>query len=130
MDQAKGGVNDELAKLLELKNSIILSKNYVDEINSYGYGKIREVDNIKLVDYLNLIKKKLKTDYLIVYGDTNKKISKVAVCGGNSSDFIFDAGHYHTEKIILAIIKAHLIQGTKEMYIDIWDKPSPDYMIY
>ena len=161
LDQAEGGVNDELAQLLGLKKSRILKETYVNEINSYGYGKIGDVDNIDLVDYLDFIKKKLKTDHLIVYGDINKRINKVAVCGGSGSDFIYNAhkeesciyitgdikyhdaqladelgltlidpGHYHTEKIILPVIKDYLIEGNNELYIEIWDKPSPDYMIY
>ena len=161
LDQAEGGVNHELAGLLGLKNTRTLKETYVNEINSYGYGKIGDVDNIDLVDYLDIIKKKLKTDYLIVYGDINKRISKVAVCGGSWSDFIYNAhkekscvyitgdvkyheaqlavqlgltlidpGHYHTEKIILPIIKDYLIEGNKELYIEIWDQPSPNYIIY
>ena len=161
LDQAKGGVNDELAKILGLKNPEILKENHVDEINSYGYGKIGDVDDINLIDYLDLIKKRLNIDHLIVYGDLNKKLNKVAVCGGSGSDFIYDAykkdccmyitgdikyhdaqladelgltlvdaGHYHTEKIILPIIKDYLIEGNNELVIEVWDKPSPNCIIY
>ena len=43
---------------------------------------------------------------------------------------LVDAGHYHTEKVILPIIKDYLIDGSNELYIEIWDKPSPNYVIY
>ena len=161
LDQAEGGVNDELAKLLGLKNTRILRKNHENEINSYGYGKIGDIDDINILDYLDFIKKALKTDNLVVYGDMNKKVNKIAVCGGSGSDFIYDAykenscvyitgdikyhdaqladelgltlvdaGHYHTEKIILPVIKDYLLDGSNEFYIEIWDKPSPNYAIY
>lgn len=161
LDQAEGGVNDVLAQLLGLENCKILKENHIEEINSYGYGKIGDVDSVNLVEYLDFIKKKLKIDKLIVYGDFDKKISRVAVCGGSGSGFINDAyrknaciyitgdikyhdaqladelglilidpGHYHTEKIILPVIKEYLLEGNNELYIEIWDKPSPEYKIY
>ena len=161
LDQAKGGVNDELAKLLGLKNSKILSENHFKEINSYGYGKVGDIDNVNLEEYLDFVKKKLKINNLIVYGDLNKKISRVAVCGGSGSSFIDDAyrenaciyitgdikyhdaqladqlgltlidpGHYHTEKVILPVVKEYMLEKSDELYIEVWDKPSPEYRIY
>ena len=161
LDQVKGGVNDELAQLLGLKNSKILKENHVKEINSYGYGKVGDIDNVNLVEYLDFVKKKLKIDNLIVYGDLNKKISRVAVCGGSGSSFIDDAyrenaciyitgdikyhdaqladqlgltlidpGHYHTEKVILTVVKEYMLEKSDELYIEVWDKPSPEYKIY
>lgn len=161
LDQAEGGVNDELAKLLGLKNSQILKVNDENDIGLYGYGKIGDIDEIELLDYLEIIKRKLTTDYLTVYGDVNRKINRVAVCGGSGSSFIYDAykegactyvtgdikyheaqlghelgltiidaGHYHSEKIILPIIKDYLNKKNPNLQIEIWDKPSPIYGIY
>lgn len=161
LDQAKGGVNDELGKLLGLKTSEVLRINDKDEIKSYGYGKIGYIEDTRLLDYLEVIKKKLDTNHLIVYGETNRIIKKIAVCGGSGSSFIedayekgaclyitgdikyheaqlanelglslVDAGHYHTEKIILPVIKKYLNGKNANLYIEIWDKSSPTYDIY
>lgn len=161
LDQAEGGVNDELGKLLGLKNPHILRENHGNETNPYGYGKIGDIESIKLLDYLDIIKKNLQLEDLIVYGNIDRKVNRVAVCGGSGSEFIYDAyekgaciyitgdvkyhdaqlgdelgltiidaGHYHTEKIILPIIKKYLNKNNSNLYIEIWDKPSPDYKIY
>lgn len=161
LDQAEDGVNDELAKLLGLNNSNILCPNHENETKSYGYGKIGDIEDIKLLDYLEIIKEKLGTDHLIVYGNIDRKINRIAVCGGSGSEFIYnaykngaciyitgdikyhdaqlayelgltiiDAGHYHTEKIILPIIKDYLNKNCNNFHIEIWDKPSPEYRIY
>lgn len=111
---------------------------------SYGYGRVGELDEVSLFDYLDTIKENLDTRNLIVYGDTHKKIRKAAVCGGSGADFIFDAykngadvyitgdvkyhdaqlaadlgmtiidpGHYHTEKVVLPVIKSYLEKELK-----------------
>lgn len=161
LDQAEGGINHELGRLLGLKNSETLRPNDLNETDIYGYGKIGDIEDIDLLDYLEEIKKNLKRDYVTVYGDVKKKINRVAVCGGSGADFIYDAykkgaciyisgdikyhdaqlgyelgltiidaGHYDTEKIILPIIKDYLKKKDNKFYIEIWDKPSPNYKIY
>ncbi len=161
LDQARGGVNDELGKLLGLKNSEILRPNEDIEISSYGYGKIGDIEEIDLLEYLKTIKTSLDTKHLIVYGEANRKIKRVAVCGGSGSGFIedayekgaslyitgdikyhdaqlahglgmtlIDAGHYHTEKIILPIIKEYLNNNIEKLHMEIWNKSSPLYDIY
>lgn len=159
LDRANNGVNDELAKLLELKNPQVL---VTEEYDDYGYGRVGDVKEQNLKDYLNLIKKRLNTDFLIVYGETDILVKRVAVCGGSGSDFIYDAykkgasiyvtgdikyhdaqygtglgitiidaGHYSTEKVILPVIKEYLEKNIAEdIYIEIWEEPSPPYNIF
>lgn len=44
---------------------------------------------------------------------------------------IIDAGHYNTEKVILPVIKEYLDKETDgNLYIEVWEKPSPPYKIY
>ena len=43
---------------------------------------------------------------------------------------IVDAGHYHTEKIILPIVKEYLEKNIEDVYIEIWKEPSPPYGIF
>jgi len=159
LDRADNGVNDELARLLEIKNPQVLE---LFEENDFGYGRVGDIEEKSLKDYLTLIKKRLNTDFLLVYGDMGRTVKRVALCGGSGSEFIYDAykkdaciyitgdikyhdaqygtelgltivdaGHFHTEKIILPKIKEYLENNMEEdIYIEIWNEPSPSYSIY
>lgn len=165
LDLAIGGVNDALARVLDIKNPIPLSKT-LDEEGRFGYGRVGDIDKILLKDYLDKIKEKLDISNLIVHGDIDKKIKRVAVCGGSGSSFIYDAynknadiyitgdikyhdgqlahelglvvvdaGHFHTEKIVLPIIKDYLVKKlnkklNKKLDIKVITNPSIPYLIY
>ncbi|MCF6466546.1 Nif3-like dinuclear metal center hexameric protein [Clostridium sp. Cult2] len=128
----------------------------------YGYGRIGKIKETSLLNYLDIIKERLKVENIIVYGNHNKSVSKVAICGGSGSSFIYDAyvkgadifitgdvkyheaqyanelgltiidaGHYHTEKVILPRIKKYLEDNMIEKAeIIIYDESSPPYEIY
>lgn len=162
LDQAEDGINHELAKLIGLSNPIPLKLNNLDTQSPYGYGKVGDIEEVELVDYIKEIKEKLNIDFLTVYGNQNRKINRVAICGGSGADFIYeaykenacvyitgdikyhdaqlgtelgltiiDAGHYHTEKVILPVIKEYLEKAINfNLYIEIWEKPSPLFKIY
>lgn len=160
LDRAEGGVSEELGRILGLKNMTSLSQ--VEE-GQAAYGKVGEIETIELMKYVDFVKEKLYIDYLTIYGERDRKIKRVALCGGSGSDFIhdayisgadvyitgdikyheaqlvdeykitlIDAGHFHTEKVILAKIKEYLKENLdhKDLIIDICDKASPDYCIY
>lgn len=161
LDLADGGVNDELASVLGLNNIKPLNEIAIDE-KIYGYGRVGTVEEIETILFLNQLKKNLSVEDIRVYGNIDKKISKIAVCGGSGGDFIFDAfrmgaevyitgdikyheaqmalqlgliivdaGHYHTEKIILPKIKDVILNGTKEsMEIEIIQNTTVSYKIY
>ncbi len=158
LDRANNGVNDELAKLLGLRDPQTLE---MGEDEDYGYGRVGDIEEQSLKDYLTFIKKRLDTEFLIVYGDMDRTVKRVALCGGSGSGFIYDAykkeaciyitgdikyhdaqygtelgltivdaGHYHTEKIILPIVKEYLEKNIEDVYIEIWKEPSPSYGIF
>lgn len=159
LDQAENGVSHELGRLMGLKGTEILY--FTDLDKKYGYGEVGDIEAIDLTLYIEKIKKGLSTKYVTVYGDIDKKVNRVAVCGGAGADFIYDAyksgadiyitgdikyheaqlgveygltivdpGHYHTEKIILPVIKEYLERNLSDLVVDIWDNPSPMYHIY
>lgn len=159
LDQVENGVSHELGKRLGLKESEVL--RYTDLEKKYGYGRVGNIEKIDLIDYIKKIKLSLNTENLIVYGNINKEVKKVAVCGGAGADFIYDAyksgadifitgdikyheaqfavehgltivdpGHYHTEKVILPVVKEYLKEKLNKLSIDIWEKSSPPYGIY
>ncbi|NLW40258.1 MAG: Nif3-like dinuclear metal center hexameric protein [Tissierellia bacterium] len=129
---------------------------------SYGYGRIGHIKEMALMDYLDMVKRSLQLDRLIVYGKQDIKVKKVAVCGGSGSSFIYhaykkgadvyitgdikyhdaqyanelgltlvDAGHYHTEKVILPVIKNYLEKRLEnQVAIYLFEKSSPPYLIY
>lgn len=159
LDRAEGGVSHQLGKLLGLKEGKPLHLNFE---KSFGYGRVGDIEEISLNDYIKVIKEQLDTENVIVYGNQEKLIKRIAVCGGSGAEFIYDAyrenadiyitgdikyheaqmadelgltiidaGHYHTEKIILPVIKTYLESKSKEsLYIEIYNNPSPFYKIY
>lgn len=121
LDQATGGVNDQLAKLLGLKDPIPLnSQSLLDNIN-YGYGNVGEIEETSLEEYIKIIKEKLNADYLVVYGETNKSVKKVALCGGSGSEFIYDAYMSNACIYITGDIKYHDAQLGNELGLTIID---------
>lgn len=172
LDLTTDGVNDALANILTIKNTEPLkivhkeTENDIYLLNNsetiYGYGRIGEIKKMPLLNFLDNVKERLKTDYLTVYGDLDKEIKRVAVCGGSGSSFIYDAyskgadiyitgdikyheaqyanelgltivdaGHYHTEKVVLPVIKKHIEENTQDsISIELYNKSSPSYIVY
>ena len=102
LDIGKGGVNDNLAKLLELKDISNLDTNNENPMARFGY-----TDEITAYDFSKFVKEKLNCKGLILYGDKNKKIKKVALCGGAGSDFISDAIKKDCDLIVTSDVKYH-----------------------
>lgn len=111
LDLVEGGINDILAELLHLKNTVPIKKVFLDTLNNsgmeYGYGRIGDIDEISLEELIDKIKTKLDIDYLKVYGDTSQLIKKLAICGGAGSDFILDAKEKGAQVYITGDIKYH-----------------------
>lgn len=131
LDLAIGGVNHALAQVLGIKDTESLNIVYKEEVNNvnskknqgitYGYGRIGVVDEILLLDYLDMIKERLDVEDLIVYGDVNKNIKKVAVCGGSGSSFIHDAFLKGADIYITGDVKYHEAQFADELGLIIID---------
>lgn len=102
LDIGKGGVNDNLAKLLELRDISNLDTNNENSMARFGY-----TDEITAYDFSKFVKEKLNCKGLILYGDKDKKIEKVALCGGAGSDFINDAIKKGCDLIVTSDVKYH-----------------------
>lgn len=161
LDLANGGINDELAKVLGIRNIRPLSDVIIDG-ELYGYGRIGEIDINESLTFLEHIKTSLSTKDIRVYGDINKEINTIAVCGGSGTDFIkdaynkgadmyitgdvkyhdaqlalqlgliiVDAGHFHTEKIILPRLKSILLDEVYDIVeVEVNMNTSVSYKIY
>lgn len=159
LDQAKNGVSHELAKVLGLNNIEVLHHTDLDKKYGYGcVGNIEEInlidyilkiktnlDTNTLIVYGDI---KRKINKVAVCGgagadfiyDAYKSGADIYITGdikyheaqlGVEYDLtIVDSGHFHTEKIILPVIKKYLKRNLPELVIDIWNEPSPRYHIY
>ncbi|AFS78807.1 NIF3-like protein [Gottschalkia acidurici 9a] len=89
---------------------------------SYGYGRVGKLDkNIALNDFGRIVKEKLDCETVRVYGDLNREIKKVALCGGSGGSFIKDAHRSNADVYITGDIKYHDAQLASELGISIID---------
>lgn len=127
LDIGKGGVNDNLAKLLELRDISNLDTNNENPMARFGY-----IDEKTAYDFSKFVKEKLNCKGLILYGDKDKKIKKVALCGGAGSDFINDAIKKCCDLIVTSDVKYHeAIDNCKKINIvDPGHFASENHIIY
>ncbi|MTI49431.1 Nif3-like dinuclear metal center hexameric protein [Sporosalibacterium faouarense] len=88
----------------------------------HGHGRIGNLENpITLLEFANEVKKKLDCREVRAYGDTNRIISKVAVCGGSGSDFIVEAAKHKADVYLTGDIKYHDAQLASELGLALID---------
>lgn len=106
MDCAKGGINDVLAEKIGLKEVEIIEKS---EIEGCGLGRIGNLTNeITLKEMCEKVKENLKTPFVRVCGDLERKINRVAVGGGACDDLIPDALSMGADVMVTADMKYHI----------------------
>ncbi len=115
LDLADNGVSHALANKLKLFNTKSLKLIYSNDENEYGYGRIGEINGLSKMELISLVKNELDTDKIIIYGDIEKNVNKIAVCGGSGSDFILDAHIQGAEVYITGDIKYHDAQLANEL---------------
>ena len=102
LDIAEGGVNDNLAKILGLEDVKSLEKG--KELGLGRYGEIRKIGGS---EYLRFVKDKLEAENIIAYGNIDKEIERVALCGGAGSSLIEDAIELSCDLIVTGDVKYH-----------------------
>lgn len=106
MDSAPTGVNTLFAKKLNLQNVTILAP--AETTPEVGLGRVGDlVEPMKAKDFLLWVKEVLGVSMLRYFGDDDKKIRRVAVCGGGGSSFIRDAINAGADAYISGDIKYH-----------------------
>jgi dinuclear metal center YbgI/SA1388 family protein len=87
-----------------------------------GLGRVGKLEHpLNGINFLQLVKDTFSLKYLRYYGDTERKISRVAVCGGSGSSFITNAIAANADAYITGDVKYHdfhLADG-KMLIIDI-----------
>jgi len=113
LDSAPGGINDGLARLLELKEVRVMSRIAYRTPGSKdhfaGLGRIGTLKTtIPLKRYILILKDKFNINHIrLTKFEGNPSISKVAVCGGSGSDLIEEALNHNADLFITGDLKYH-----------------------
>lgn len=156
LDIAEGGVNDTLAKALDLEEISSLAHEEYEYVRK---GKLKEPVN--LIKFANSIKKRLGVNVLKIIGKEDRIISQVAVSSGAYSSIAevvaaegidavvtgdlkyhdaleishlglcaIDAGHFGTENIVLPVMQNYLLEKLGKDCNVLLSKKSEDIFKY
>ncbi len=109
-DIAQGGVNDCLAKVLNLQN-----------VEVFGVEKMARKGNltnqITLKEFINLLHNKLPQfkGSIQVSGKLNSKVSKIGLCGGSGSSLLEEVRKEHVDVFVTADLKHHAVSDNENM---------------
>ncbi|MGX7111441.1 Nif3-like dinuclear metal center hexameric protein [Gemella cuniculi] len=88
LDSAEYGLNDFLAKKLELENIRVLFEHEFD--NRSGLGRIGDFKNNKTLDeFIQYLKEKFSLETVSAVIGNDKQIKTVAILGGSGADFMY-----------------------------------------
>ena len=108
LDNSYLGVSKWLAEKIGLRNLEILEPMNVDDDIVTGGGMVGELENeLDERDFLALVKKNLNAKALRHSDFLNKKIKKVAVCGGSGFFLLDNAKRCKADAYVTADIKYH-----------------------
>lgn len=112
LDAAVGGVNDALAKALELENIAPLAENDGGDFPPMGRtGTLKRPMSDR--DFAIFVAEKLSTKAKTVL--SGKEIAKVALCGGAGEDFITPALKDGADALVTADVKHHNLLLAKSL---------------
>lgn len=116
-DMATRGINEQLARMLNLNNNVILHK-----VDDSGYGGLGIIDKINIIEFAKNVKEILGCEAVKLYtDDANKIITRVAYCGGSGADFIDDAICLGADIYVTGDIKYHQAQTALKNNLSIID---------
>lgn len=120
LDSAKGGVNDVLAKKLNLIDTEPLTLNENGEAALGRIGKLEHETTIE--EFIKNVKKFLNLSYVkLVRSACDKPIKKVALCGGSGAEFINRAAFLGADVYITGDVKYHDGERAKSLNIHVID---------
>lgn len=103
LDIATDGLNDNLCQILDIQKAQVLELD-----KDLGLGRYGEIEKTKAKDFAMRVKEVLKANELVCYGDMEKEISKVAVCGGAGSSLFDDAIIQGCDLMITGDVSYHM----------------------
>ena len=121
LDQAPGGVNNELAKRLALVNVEVIDPCGVTENGeSWGLLRMGEVPEQPLDAFLNRVKTLLRCEGLR-YVNGGKPVRKVAVGGGSCADGMLDALAAGCDTFVTSDIKYNQFWDAHDLGLNLID---------
>lgn len=130
LDICEDGLNDALCEKLGIDSNQPLSEFQLgkpfsgfqgEKSKTYGYGRIGEIEEMTILKFSNIVNEQLNCKDLRIYGDLDKVIKKVAVCGGSGSSFIKDAYREGVDAYVTGDIKYHDAQLAMELGVVLLD---------
>lgn len=103
LDIANDGLNDNLCEILNIQKRKVLEIDKEIGLGRYGF-----INPIKACEFAKNVKEQLSAEKLICYGDMDKTIKKVAVCGGSGSSLFEDATKRDCDLMITGDVSYHM----------------------
>ena len=118
LDMAVGGVNDVLAKTLNLQDVEIL-ENVTEE---YGIGRVGNLaEPMALQSFLAQVAGQLECGHLAYQGDLHRQVQRVALCGGSGISYLSAAKKAGADVYVTGDMKYHDAQLASELDICVVD---------
>lgn len=116
-DSANNGMNDILCKKIGLTNAESL-----EDIGEYSIGRIGYLkEDMNFKEFCFLLKEKFSIENIIVSGDLDRTIKKVAVLGGSGADYLPLALKKGCDCLVTGDIKHHSALDYSHMGLNIID---------
>ena len=109
-DTALGGVNDRLAELLGIENTLPFGEGEL--------GRVGEVEEMTLEDFVYKVKTALGAD-VVKYSDGYNTVKRVALVGGDGKDFVSDAIKCGADTYLSGRISYNILEEAAEMGINL-----------
>lgn len=121
LDSSKGGLNDYILHLLDVKESKIIDVNETD--NEVGIGRIYTLsEKVILEKYAEFIKKKLKIKNIrVICENKEKSIRKIALINGSGMSYWRKVKSLGADLFITGDVGYHEALDAKEAGINIFD---------
>jgi len=126
LDAARGGINDELAVAVGIidageKPELLSEEDLLPSGEAFSYGRVGYLKiPCSLQEYLEMLKKALKTDGLRYY-DAGCEVYKVAIVSGSGGDKFDHAIRHGCDTFVTADIKYDVFLSAKELGINLID---------
>ncbi len=105
LDTAHDGIEDGLARIIGAKNTEMLEQT----TEGYGFGRYFEIESVSFKELIKKISEALKTQKMMVFGDENRTINKVASFCGAGLDEGAIARAKDAELLVSADISHHVL---------------------
>ena len=113
-DQAGGGMNDTLAKKLNIQNPQLLDEEY--NIGRYG-----SVSKVSMDEFIQNVKNIFHLSTVKVIGNTDKFVEKIAISGGSGSQHMYAAKKHNCDVYLTGDITYHTAVDAIQLGITLID---------